>query len=91
LSTALLTQVNDPRQRFKTRSWSVPDAHYFRMQAELYLELSRRMSLLGDAEYCRVRAERCLATATELEDESARSPSASAPAISVTAKPRKRA
>ena len=67
----------------------MPDAHYFRVQAELYLELSRQMSLLGDAEYCRVRAERCLATAVELEGESARAPSA--PAASATAKPRKRA
>jgi hypothetical protein len=89
LSTALLTQVKDPRQRFKTRSWSVPDAHHFRVQAELYFELSRQMSLLGDAEYCRVRAERCLATAVELEDESACSPSA--PAASTIAEPRKRA
>ena len=67
----------------------MPDAHYFRVQAELYFELSRQMSLLGDAEYCRVRAERCLATALELEGESARSVSASA--ASAMDKPRKKA
>ena len=43
------------------------DAHHFRSQAELYFELARRMSLSGDAEYCRVIAERCQARAIELE------------------------
>ena len=54
----------------------MPDAHDFRVQAELYLELSRRMSLRGDAEYCRVRAARCSAMA--IECESGRSSSAPA-------------
>ena len=43
------------------------DAHHFRSQALLYSELAERMSLRGDAEYCRIIAERCLARATELE------------------------
>jgi hypothetical protein len=47
----------------------VSDAHHFRTQAELYLELSRRMSLRTDAEFCRVRAARNLAAAVELERE----------------------
>jgi len=43
------------------------DAHHFRSQAQLYSELAERMSLRGDAEYCRIVAERCLAQAIELE------------------------
>jgi hypothetical protein len=61
----------------------VLDAHYFRTQAALYFELSRQMSLRGDAEYCRVRAERHLAMAAEREGENANpssSPQASSPA-----------
>jgi hypothetical protein len=49
----------------------VPDAHYFRSQAELYFELARHMSLRADAEYCRVIAERYTATAAERDDEAA--------------------
>jgi hypothetical protein len=63
----------------------VLDAHYFRTQAALYFELSRQMSLRGDAEYCRVHAERHLAMAAEREGEgenanSSSSPQASSPA-----------
>jgi hypothetical protein len=47
----------------------VLDAHHFRSQAELYLELAKRMSLRGDAEYCRILAERCVARAAELETQ----------------------
>ena len=43
------------------------DAHYFRVQAELYLELARRMSLAQHAEYCRVTAERHMSQAVDLE------------------------
>jgi hypothetical protein len=59
----------------------VSDAHYFRTQAELYLELSRRMSLHRDAEYFRVLAGRHLAAALELEGEGAtvKSPPAACP------------
>ena len=46
------------------------DAHYFRLQAELYFELARRMSLRQDAEYCRIRAERHMSTAADLERHS---------------------
>ena len=46
------------------------DAHHFRSQAQLYRELARRMSLRGDAEYCRIIAERCVARAIELETDS---------------------
>jgi hypothetical protein len=53
----------------------VSDAHYFRTQAELYLELSRRMSLHGDAEYFRVLAGRHLAAALVLEGAGATSKS----------------
>jgi hypothetical protein len=67
----LLTQVDNP----KTWSWSVADARYFRTQADLYLELSRRMSLQGDAEYFRVLAARHLAMALELEGDAVHSPS----------------
>jgi hypothetical protein len=49
----------------------VPDTHYLLSQAELYLELARRMSLRADAEYCRVIAERYAATAAEREAEAA--------------------
>jgi hypothetical protein len=55
----------------------VHDAQYFRSQAELYRELARRMSLRGDAEYCRIHAAHCLARAIELETES-RPPAAAA-------------
>jgi hypothetical protein len=48
----------------------VLNAHHFRSQAELYLELARRMSLRGDAEYCRIIAERCVTRAIELETHS---------------------
>jgi len=48
----------------------VLDAHHFRSQARLYSELAERMSLRGDAEYCRIVAERCRARATELETDS---------------------
>ena len=44
------------------------NAHHFRSQAELYFELSRRMSLRRDAEYYRVTAERLLSTAVDLEE-----------------------
>jgi hypothetical protein len=47
----------------------VSDAHYFRTQAELYFELSRRMSVRSDAEYCRVMAERNLSRAIDLEND----------------------
>lgn len=43
------------------------DAHYFRMQAALYSELARRMSVGNDAEYCRVMAERYATAAADLE------------------------
>ena len=46
------------------------DAHHFRSQALLYSELAERMSLRGDAEYCRIVAERCRARAIELETHS---------------------
>jgi hypothetical protein len=55
----------------------MPDVHYFRSQAELYLALSRRMSLCGDAEYFRGLAARHLAAACELDGEGATSPAAS--------------
>jgi len=45
----------------------VLDAYHFRSQAVLYFELAERMSLRGDAEYCRIIAARCLARAAELE------------------------
>jgi hypothetical protein len=45
----------------------VPNAQYFRTQAALYLELSRRMSLKGDAEYFRVLAGQHSAAAAERE------------------------
>jgi hypothetical protein len=48
----------------------VLDAHHFRSQAQLYRELARWMSLRGDAEYCRIIAERCQARAIELETHS---------------------
>lgn len=47
------------------------DAHHFRSQALLYSELAGRMSLRGDAEYCRIIAERCRTRAIELEADSA--------------------
>jgi hypothetical protein len=66
LSSGLLTQVKYARDLEP----SVLDAHYFRPQAQLYVELGRRMSLRGDAEYCRITAERCMARAVELEAQS---------------------
>lgn len=42
-------------------------AHYFRVRAEMYLELARCMSLAWDAEYCRVAAERHRSKAVDLE------------------------
>jgi hypothetical protein len=46
----------------------VQDAQYFRVQAELYFELARHMSVRNDAEYCRVRAERYVMAANDLEE-----------------------
>jgi hypothetical protein len=43
------------------------DAGYFRERAELYFELSRRMSVPTDAQYFHGAAERYLARAVELE------------------------
>jgi hypothetical protein len=63
----------------------VADARYFRSQAELYLELSRRMSLHGDAEYFRVVAGRHLTAANELEREGATSTTALAASSSTQA------
>jgi hypothetical protein len=51
----------------------VQDAHYFRLQADLYFELAGRMSLRQDAEYCRVTAERHALTAADLEKHSSAS------------------
>ena len=50
------------------------DAQYFRSQAELYFELSQRMSLHDDVEYFCIQAEHCLARAMELESESKQQP-----------------
>jgi hypothetical protein len=79
LSSVLLTQVKYQ----KTRSPSVQDAHCFRVQAELYFELARRMSLAQDAEYCRVTAERHISQAVDLEkhQDSVSTPSSDAHAI----------
>jgi hypothetical protein len=63
LSSGLLIQVNQA----ETQEAGVLDAHHFRSQALLYSELAERMSLRGDAEYCRIVAERCRARAAELE------------------------
>jgi hypothetical protein len=52
-----------------TGSWGVSDAHYRRTQAALCFELSRRMSLRGDAEYSLVRAERHLVAERRLAAE----------------------
>ena len=49
------------------------DAAYFRKRAELYFELSRRMSVPTDAQYFHGAAERYLAKAVELETRPARS------------------
>jgi hypothetical protein len=49
----------------------MPDADYYRSQAELYFELARRMSVRSDAEYCRATARRYAARAAELEAEAA--------------------
>jgi hypothetical protein len=48
----------------------VSEAHHFRSQAELYFELARRMSVVADAEYCRVIGERNLSRAIDLENDS---------------------
>jgi len=45
----------------------VQDAQYFRVQAELYFELARHMSVRNDAEYCRVREERSVMAADDFE------------------------
>jgi hypothetical protein len=45
----------------------VPDAQYFRSQAELYFSLARRMSLDADAKFFSALAERCLACAIEVD------------------------
>jgi hypothetical protein len=65
LSSGLLIQVNQA----ETQEAGVLDAQHFRSQALLYSELAERMSVRGDAEYCRILAERCLARAAELETD----------------------
>ena len=56
---------------------AVQDARYFRSQAELYFELAGLVSIRTDAETYRVRAERYLAQAAEIEGlTSSRLPSA---------------
>jgi hypothetical protein len=47
----------------------MPDAQYFRAQAELCLEIARQMSQSRDAERLRADAARYHARAAEIEEE----------------------
>lgn len=57
---------------------AVPDAHYFRSQADLYFELARHMSERGAADSFRVTATEFLTRALELEAQDPSPPSSSA-------------
>jgi hypothetical protein len=66
LSSDLLTQVQ--ATTLKTWSTAVPDARYFRTQAELCRQLAQQISNRTDAEYLRAMAKRFLERALALEN-----------------------